>query len=134
MSKNALAELDDSIIKWIVALLIINAIIWLIALNGQLMPEGQTIATWFQRSGSLTLIISILIEIKLIRLIAKANNMISHEQTKKIPVHLNTAKKSIRVLSVYIAIMVHISTILSTLIWGYGDLMYCSIVTCLPLF
>jgi hypothetical protein len=78
-------------------------------------PEGETMGTWFQRSGSILVALSVLAEYKLIGINSSVN-----------PGENTTYGNSTTVLQVklykVISSIVFISAIIGTIIWGYGDI------------
>lgn len=80
------------------------------------MPEGETQAEWFQRSGSLMVVIAILIELRLIT-IQEYFDPLNVKYT--VPIDLP------RALHISYGVIVTINTLIiiaGTLIWGYGDI------------
>ncbi len=80
-----------------------------------LMPEGETTASWFQRSGSLMVIIAIWTEYKLFSM----NDYFDlHDTRYVVPIDLPKTYKQIYTL---ITIIAALAMVFGTLIWGYGD-------------
>ena len=88
----------------------------IISLYYPVMPQGETLSSWFQRSGSLMVIISIIAEFKLFTL----NDYFDIHDTRVFgPVDLPKTYKPIYILITLLAVT---GMIFGTLIWGYGDL------------
>ena len=81
-----------------------------------LMPESENQASWFQRSGSLMVIFSILIEFKLFSIYkyihpGRVSVVIS-------PYSIHSYQKTYKYISILNISMI----VIGTLIWGYGDI------------
>jgi len=80
------------------------------------LPENETLSTWFQRSGSLMVVIAIIAEFKLFSL----NDYFDLNDTRVFgPVDLPATYKSIYKAIIIVAL---ISMVIGTIIWGYGDI------------
>lgn len=80
------------------------------------LPEDETLSIWFQRSGSLMVIIAIITEFKLFSL----NDYFDLNDTRMYaPVDLPKIYKSVYFVVTIMALM---SMLIGTLIWGYGDI------------
>ncbi|WP_299178790.1 hypothetical protein [uncultured Neptuniibacter sp.] len=80
------------------------------------LSENETLSTWFQRSGSLMVIIAIITEFKLYSL----NDYFDLNNTRMfVPVDLPKTYKSTYFVISIVALM---SMLIGTLIWGYGDI------------
>lgn len=80
------------------------------------LPIDETLSIWFQRSGSLMVIIAIITEFKLFSL----NDYFDLNNTRMFaPVDLPKTYKSIYYAITIAALM---SMLIGTLIWGYGDI------------
>ena len=80
------------------------------------LPEGEIQATWFQRSGSIMVILGAFIEF---RLLAIDGNFDIHDAKYTVPFDLpKTYERAYKIL-LRLALVV---IVLGTLIWGYGDI------------
>jgi len=97
-----------------------NSLVMYLLLYGALflsyLPENETLSTWFQRSGSLMVVIAIIAEFKLFSL----NDYFDLNDTRVFgPVDLPATYKSIYKAIIIVAL---ISMVIGTIIWGYGDI------------
>jgi hypothetical protein len=87
----------------------------LLSIFQPLIPEGETLASWFQRSGSLMVLIGVYAEYKLYSL----NDYFDLNNTRMFaPINPPDQYKTIYIL---ITTITAIGILLGTLIWGYGD-------------
>ena len=87
----------------------------LLSLYQPIIPEGETVASWFQRSGSLMVIIGVWAEYKLFSL----NDYFDLNDTRVFaPINPPDAYKKIYIV---ITTVTAVGILLGTLIWGYGD-------------
>ncbi|MBL7005129.1 MAG: hypothetical protein ISR69_14015 [Gammaproteobacteria bacterium] len=95
----------------------IGVFIPIIAIFVSVRPEGESLNTWFQRSGSIMVIVAVWAEVKL-----------SHIQHLLNPtgVYTNDCLKLRKEYGTYYNLIVWLVSLIAvagTLIWGYGDLM-----------
>lgn len=88
----------------------------LIAFLYPAMPVNETTATWFQRSGSLMVVIALLVEFKLFSIQAYFD---LYNTAMYVPVDI---PKIYRVMYICISTFAALTMVLGTLIWGYGDI------------
>ena len=100
-----------------VPLIIIAILIPCAALFIDLKPEIETTGSWFQRSGSLIVIIAVWIEFKLLSINGDVNPTGITDPIQSLIMKFSPWYK----LSSYLAAVLAIT---GTLIWGYGDLLY----------
>ncbi|PKG37052.1 hypothetical protein [Psychromonas sp. Urea-02u-13] len=103
--------------KWLFVILFsLISIGYLIFLN----PYNENFGTWFQRSGSLISVVSILVEVFFI---IKLNKLVSvtHPAHLINEIYLFRRFKFILNLSVIVTVLL---LVLGTIIWGYGDLFF----------
>jgi uncharacterized protein YjeT (DUF2065 family) len=99
------------------ALILIAVIIPVLAFSGILKPENEQAGIWFQRSGSITVLLSLTAEYIISRLhgIIRPAGFTSDE-TEMIRVKLESPLMVLRYIGGAVAVV-------GTIIWGYGDLL-----------
>jgi hypothetical protein len=80
-----------------------------------LYPSSETQGEWFQRSGSIVVLIAVWVEFKLLPLSGFFDKN-SYSAPFDLPSSFNTSHKYISILTIFIVIS-------GTFIWGYGDLL-----------
>jgi len=83
-----------------------------------LIPESETQANWFQRSGSIMVILGVFVEFKLLSI---DGHFDLYNIKYEIPFDL---PKSYRFTYKFLLRSALVVVILGTLIWGYGDLLF----------
>ncbi|HCQ48850.1 MAG TPA: hypothetical protein DIW53_19635 [Achromobacter sp.] len=95
------------------------AIVPIAAAFGIWMPTGQTTALWFQRSGAITTVLSLLsiesLAFGMSQLLPPRGGYGDLYKLEEVPKHAPSAG--------WLRVMAIIITFLGTLIWGYGDLL-----------
>jgi len=102
-----------------IPLFILAITIPIAAYFGFAKPEPDSTDVWFQRSGSLTVLLSVWAEYNLM----KVNNLlqISYSTWGGANIQIETKYKNLHMKANYIAIVLAIT---GTFIWGYGDLLF----------
>ena len=80
-------------------------------------PEGESVGSWFQRSGSLVVMLTIWAEYKLFSINSEINptGIVISKHTE-----IKNKYKKPHIITSYCALTL---AILGTIIWGYGDLL-----------
>ena len=79
--------------------------------------ESESQASWFQRSGSLMVIISAWVEFKLISISGYIDTGATYVVKFRVPISYNYWYKTISLTTI-------LSMVAGTVIWGYGDLLF----------
>lgn len=111
----------------VILLALFNIAIWTTFFVFNPFPELTSHEAWFQRSGSLTLISSAILEYLVIAWgiqIDKSNQAIAPEGGLLPWMQLDSVFQNWR--GVWLVVL-HINLALSTVIWGFGDMIYLSI-------
>lgn len=96
--------------------LLIALIIPFLAISGVLMPEYEKVNTWFQRSGSLTVIFAAISEVIAFSVVTKLEPSGTRgDQFYKFKGKYGVFVKALKV-SALLVIMI------GTFVWGYGDI------------
>ncbi|MFT6655290.1 MAG: hypothetical protein ACJAWI_002063 [Marinomonas primoryensis] len=96
--------------------LIIGALLPICTLIIPWQPEGEALATWFQRSGSILVVITVFCEFKLLKI---SSSVDPGESTITYGHNVGDLQlKCYRFLSSSVLFL----AIVGTLIWGYGDI------------
>ena len=93
---------------------------WNYAWSGIFIPEGESPSVWFQRSGSISLVFCILAEIYFFKHLALASEILS----KNSITDEDFSQLWFNNVRSYASFFVHLLTVFSTLIWGYGDVVH----------
>ena len=96
--------------------LIVGALIPICTLIISWQPEGESLATWFQRSGSILVVITVFCEFKLL----KISSLVDPGET--VVTYGNNVSDSHKKLYRFLSSLVLFLAIIGTLIWGYGDI------------
>lgn len=116
-----LAEAETRIRKalfWSIPLLLLTISIPILALYGLFLPEGETISTWFQRSGSLMVIFSLWVEYELFGINGDVfPSGIYSGQEERLAERYRSKVQIVKYLAV-------VGALTGTVIWGYGDLLW----------
>ena len=98
-------------------ILLLGAFTWIIF--SYFYSFGTKPETWFARSGSIMVLLSVIVEYKLAVLQQnKINRAIQKSSYIGMPARSKLSKEYN-----YISTVTHVFVILGTLIWGYGDLL-----------
>ncbi|MBN1006134.1 hypothetical protein [Amphritea pacifica] len=119
-----LTKIDNQCILVAFSLLVACFLCWNFGWSGYFMPDYVESDSWFQRSGSLSLVFCIFSELFLIKKLSSASIILSKNPDAPQPfsgLWFNS-------LNNFVKIMIHFLTVSSTLICGYGDVIYKSIV------
>ena len=111
---------EDNIKKTLLqsSLLILFGIIPpLLALTTDWRPEGENMASWFQRSGSILVIFSVLVEFKLLTLFS------TFYPGAEAMLWTDTIAKKYYKKYLFVTYLSAILAIIGTIIWGYGDVL-----------
>lgn len=84
------------------------------------MPPSENIGVWFQRSGSFSLLLCVFAEIYFLKNLTLSSKIVDN--------NINIDKKNFQiwftVMKSYTENLVHLLTVISTMIWGYGDIIH----------
>lgn len=106
----------SKVLKQVGIVLVVGALVPFFALIIPWQPEGETLASWFQRSGSILVVITVFSEFKLLSIYSTVypggstvtyGNAVSEIQIR-----------FYKILSSFVFFL----AIMGTLIWGYGDI------------
>ncbi len=97
----------------IILLLVLSYASILMGYNGFFIPEIDKNPIWFQRSGSIAVILSIFAELFFIK-----------ESLGLAELEEENVKKRYKPLIVITNILAFVSIVVGTFVWGYGDLIY----------
>lgn len=110
---------DAWIYQWLGLILVVFAIAApFIALTGWLKPVDDTDAIWFQRSGAVTTIFSLLTGAG----ISSILNRLCPRGMTDLNIEVIRGRFQIRFECIEIASLV--ATVIGTVIWGYGDILW----------
>ena len=103
---------------WSIPLLLLTLALPVAALYGVLVPENESISTWFQRSGSIMVICSLWVEYKLFGINGDVfpSGLCSGQEVRLAEQY----KLRVQIVK-YMAVVGALS---GTVIWGYGDLLW----------
>ena len=88
----------------------------IVALTVPVRPESETVASWFQRSGSVMTVVCLILDLKLFSLHQRLN------PTGMVDVGFNEFRSKFRPIHKALVIFALILTAAGTIIWGYGDI------------
>lgn len=118
-----LITIDKHVVYVGLGLIIGCAIIWNMGWSGKFLPSHEDLASWFQRSGSLSLILCVFSELFLLNQLSIASTIIRGAPDVPQP-FANVWFKS---LSKFTKVIIHLLTVTSIVICGYGEVIYKSI-------
>lgn len=85
----------------------------LMGYSGCFMPDMEMSSIWFQRSGSIAVILSIFAELFFIK---ESSGLLNNSEIE--------AKNKFKTLIIITNILSFVLIVLGTFVWGYGDLIY----------
>ncbi len=100
-----------------IASIVIGVILPVLAIEISIRPDGEQLNTWFQRSGSIMVIVAVWAEVKL----SSIHHMLN--PTGLITSECGTLRKEYGTYYTLIVWLVALVAAAGTLIWGYGDLL-----------
>ena len=99
-----------------IGLFLLAVAIPLVSLFTELRPSSESLGIWFQRSGSIIVLLAVMIEFNLFKIGSElsSNGRVDNE------LHILIDKFSS--LKVWFSFFSSVLVIIGTVIWGYGDL------------
>ena len=98
--------------------IVVGVLIPIVAIVFPWRPEGEPIETWFQRSGSVMVIIAVWAEVKLSGIYSALN------PTGIIGIGGDVLRNEYVTYYKWIVGLVAVVAVAGTIIWGYGDLIF----------
>lgn len=94
-------------------MLVASMLFIMTSMMGSLKPSNELAEVWFQRSGSIAVVLAILAEIGLFSLTLRNESLVENMYLQKLGRWIDTGE-----------ILAKTMLVVGTLVWGYGDLIY----------